>query len=118
MKAAVESNALIYAVGVFSDEDRKSNKKMIRKSKKDLTTLAEATGGLAYFPDNSGRSRFRLHQDRPRHPQSVHHRLLPDEYSQGRQLPRRASRIDSAKRTRETFRPHAHRILRQQVQPR
>ena len=52
VKAAVESNALIYAVGVFSDEDRKSNKKMIRKSKKDLTTLAEATGGLAFFPDN------------------------------------------------------------------
>jgi VWFA-related protein len=43
---------LIYAVGAFSDEDRKSNKKMIRKSKKDLTTLAEATGGLAFFPDN------------------------------------------------------------------
>lgn len=52
VKAAVESNALIYAVGVFSDEDRKSNKKMVRKSKKDLTTLAEATGGLAFFPDN------------------------------------------------------------------
>ena len=52
VKAAVESNALIYAVGVFSDEDRKTNKKMIRKSKKDLTTLAEATGGLAFFPDN------------------------------------------------------------------
>ena len=52
VKAAVESNALIYAVGVFSDEDRKTAKKMIRKSKKDLTTLAEATGGLAFFPDN------------------------------------------------------------------
>src|SRR3984885_11968550 len=35
-----------------SDEDRKTAKKMIRKSKKDLTTLAEATGGLAFFPDN------------------------------------------------------------------
>jgi Ca-activated chloride channel family protein len=43
---------LIYAVGVFSDEDRKNNKKMVRKSKKDLSTLAEATGGLAFFPDN------------------------------------------------------------------
>src|ERR1700690_3181367 len=52
VKAAVESNAVIYAIGVFSDEDRKNNKKMIRKSKKDLTTLAEATGGLAFFPDN------------------------------------------------------------------
>jgi Ca-activated chloride channel homolog len=51
VKAAVESNAVIYAIGVFSDDDRKNNKKMIRKSKKELTTLAEATGGLAYFPD-------------------------------------------------------------------
>ena len=52
VKAAVESNAVIYAIGVFSDDDRKNNKKMIRKSKKELTTLAEATGGLAFFPDN------------------------------------------------------------------
>lgn len=52
VKAAVQSNALIYAVGVFSDDDRKNNKKMVRKSKKDLSTLAEATGGLAFFPDN------------------------------------------------------------------
>jgi Ca-activated chloride channel homolog len=51
VKAAVESNAVIYAVGVFSDDDRKNNKKMIRKSKKDLSTLAESTGGLAFFPD-------------------------------------------------------------------
>ncbi|MGA7921739.1 MAG: VWA domain-containing protein [Candidatus Acidiferrales bacterium] len=52
VKAAVESNAVIYAIGVFSDDDRKNNKKMIRKSKKDLTTLAEATGGLAFFPEH------------------------------------------------------------------
>lgn len=52
IKAAVESNAVIYAIGVFSDDDRKNNKKMIRKSKKELTTLAEATGGLAFFPDS------------------------------------------------------------------
>jgi Ca-activated chloride channel family protein len=52
VKAAVESNAVIYAIGVFSDDDRKNNKKMIRKSKKELTTLAEATGGLAFFPES------------------------------------------------------------------
>jgi VWFA-related protein len=51
VKAAVESNAVIYAIGVFSDEDRKNQKKMVRKSKKELTTLAESTGGLAFFPD-------------------------------------------------------------------
>ena len=51
LKAAVDSNAVIYAIGVFSDDDRKNNKKMVRKSKKDLTDLAEATGGLAFFPE-------------------------------------------------------------------
>jgi Ca-activated chloride channel family protein len=51
VKAAVESNAVIYAIGVFSDDDRKNDKKMVRRSKKDLATLAEATGGLALFPD-------------------------------------------------------------------
>ena len=50
LKAAVDSNAVIYAIGVFSDDDRKNNKKMVRKSTKDLTELAEATGGLAFFP--------------------------------------------------------------------
>ena len=51
MKAAEESNATIYAIGVFSDDDRKNDKKMVRKSKKELTELAEVTGGLAFFPD-------------------------------------------------------------------
>ena len=41
---------MIYAIGVFSDDDRKNDKKMVRRSRKDLTTLAEATGGLAMFP--------------------------------------------------------------------
>jgi Ca-activated chloride channel homolog len=52
VKAAIESNAVIYAIGVFSDYDRKNDKKMVRHSKKDLATLAEATGGLAMFPDS------------------------------------------------------------------
>ena len=51
MKAAEESNATIYAIGVFSEDDRKNDKRMVRKSKKELTELAEATGGLAYFPE-------------------------------------------------------------------
>ena len=51
MKAAEQSNAAIYAIGVFSDDDRKHQKNMVRNSKKELTELAEATGGLAYFPD-------------------------------------------------------------------
>ena len=53
IKAAEESNATIYAIGVYSEEDLKgSERKTTRHSKKVLTQLAEATGGLAYFPDN------------------------------------------------------------------
>jgi Ca-activated chloride channel homolog len=52
VKAAEKSNAAVYAIGVFSDDDRKNNKKMIRESKKILKTLADATGGVAYFPEN------------------------------------------------------------------
>ncbi len=52
IKAAVQSNAAIYAIGVFSDDDRKNSKSMVRHSKKVLKELADATGGQAYFPEN------------------------------------------------------------------
>ncbi|HXQ25304.1 MAG TPA: VWA domain-containing protein [Candidatus Acidoferrales bacterium] len=52
IKAAEQSNATIYAIGVYSEDDLKNEKRMVRRSKKVLTELAEATGGLAYFPDN------------------------------------------------------------------
>jgi Ca-activated chloride channel homolog len=52
IKAAEESNATIYTIGVFSEDDRKNDKRMVRHSKKVLTELAEATGGQAYFPEN------------------------------------------------------------------
>ncbi len=52
IKAAEESNATIYTIGVFSEDDRKNDKRMVRNSKKVLTELAEATGGQAYFPEN------------------------------------------------------------------
>jgi Ca-activated chloride channel family protein len=52
VQTAQESDATIYAIGVFSEDDRQNDRKMVRLSKKALTTLAEATGGVAYFPDN------------------------------------------------------------------
>lgn len=51
MKAAAQSNAAIYAIGVFSADDRHNDKKMIRRSTKELKDLAEVTGGMAYFPE-------------------------------------------------------------------
>jgi Ca-activated chloride channel homolog len=52
IKAAEQSDAAVYCIGVFSDDDRKNDKRMVRHSKKVLTELAEATGGMAYFPDS------------------------------------------------------------------
>lgn len=51
MKAAQQSNAAIYAIGVFSADDRKNDKKMVRRSTKELHDLADVTGGMAYFPE-------------------------------------------------------------------
>jgi Ca-activated chloride channel homolog len=51
MKAAQQSNAAIYAIGVFSGDDRRNDKKMVRRSTKELKDLAEVTGGMAYFPE-------------------------------------------------------------------
>jgi VWFA-related protein len=51
VKSAAESNATIYAIGIFSEDDRKNDKKMVRKSRRELSQLAEVTGGLAYFPE-------------------------------------------------------------------
>jgi VWFA-related protein len=43
-----KSNVVIYAIGLFSDEDRKNRKKAMR-ALKDITT---ASGGVAFFPEN------------------------------------------------------------------
>jgi Ca-activated chloride channel family protein len=46
VQAAQQSNAVIYAIGLFSEDD-KSEKKRATKALKEIT---EATGGQAYFP--------------------------------------------------------------------
>ncbi len=50
IRKAEKSDATIYAVGVYSEDDREHDKRMVRRSMKILTELAEATGGRAYFP--------------------------------------------------------------------
>ncbi len=44
---------LIYAVGVFSDDDIKHNRRAMKKARTALTQLANATGGLAFFPEDA-----------------------------------------------------------------
>ena len=52
LEEAQRSDALIYAVGLFSDEDLKHNRNDMKKARRALTDLADATGGLAFFPES------------------------------------------------------------------
>jgi VWFA-related protein len=46
VKSAQQSEVLIYAVGLLSEEERRE----ANRARKALEMLAEATGGAAYFP--------------------------------------------------------------------
>ncbi|MGH9715612.1 MAG: VWA domain-containing protein [Candidatus Acidiferrales bacterium] len=54
IRAAERSNATIYAIGVFSQDDREHDKRMVHHSTRVLKELAKATGGAAYFPIDLG----------------------------------------------------------------
>ena len=53
MQEAQRSEALIYDVGIYSEEDLKHNRALMKKARRALTTLAQATGGLAFFPERT-----------------------------------------------------------------
>lgn len=54
VREAQKSDAVIYAIGIFSDEDLKENRGQMRKARGALVDLTTATGGLAFFPDTAG----------------------------------------------------------------
>jgi Ca-activated chloride channel family protein len=53
VEQAQRTNALIYAVGVFSDDDIKHDHRAMKRARSALSQLANATGGLAFFPENA-----------------------------------------------------------------
>jgi VWFA-related protein len=53
VEQAQRNDAVIYAVGVFSDDDIKHNHRAMKKARSALTQLANATGGLAFFPEDA-----------------------------------------------------------------
>jgi VWFA-related protein len=53
VEQAQRNDAVIYAVGVFSDDDIKHNHRAMKKARTALTQLANATGGLAFFPEDA-----------------------------------------------------------------
>jgi VWFA-related protein len=46
VKSAQQSEVIVYAIGILSEEDKREAK----RAKRALDALAEATGGLAYYP--------------------------------------------------------------------
>jgi VWFA-related protein len=52
VEQAQKSDAVIYAVGLFSDDDMKHNRRAMKKARGALSELATATGGLAFFPED------------------------------------------------------------------
>ncbi len=52
VQEAQRSDAVIYTIGLFSDEDLKHNRNEMKKARRALTELATATGGVAFFPEN------------------------------------------------------------------
>jgi Ca-activated chloride channel homolog len=52
VEEAQRSNALIYAIGLFTDEDMRHNRADAKKARRALTELTTATGGLAFFPES------------------------------------------------------------------
>jgi VWFA-related protein len=53
VEQAQRADAVIYAVGVFSDDDIKHNHRAMKKARGALSDLANATGGLAFFPETA-----------------------------------------------------------------
>ena len=53
VEQAQRNDAVIYAVGVFSDDDMKHNRRAMKKARGALSQLANATGGLAFFPEDA-----------------------------------------------------------------
>ncbi|HWX38821.1 MAG TPA: VWA domain-containing protein [Candidatus Sulfotelmatobacter sp.] len=53
VEQAQRADAVIYAVGVFSDDDIKHDHRAMKKARTALSELAIATGGLAFFPETA-----------------------------------------------------------------
>jgi VWFA-related protein len=53
VEQAQRADTVIYAVGVFSDDDIKHDHRAMKKARTALSELANATGGLAFFPETA-----------------------------------------------------------------
>ena len=51
IEEAQRADALIYAIGLYSKEDYHDERREMNRAKRELQQLAQATGGLAFFPE-------------------------------------------------------------------
>jgi Ca-activated chloride channel homolog len=93
VEQAQRSDAVIYAVGVFSDDDMKHNRRAMKKARGALSELANATGGLAFFPEDANDTEAICtqiaHDIRNQYTLGV----LPDEFTRTTELSHRAGGV-------------------------
>jgi VWFA-related protein len=53
LQQAQRSEAIVYAIGVFSRDDLTYGRGELKRAKSALTDIAKATGGAAFFPDSA-----------------------------------------------------------------
>ncbi len=112
VEQAQRSNALIYAVGVFSDDDIKHDHRAMKRARTALSQTGQRHRRTCLLPRKRGRHRSHLHADRSRPPQPIHPGLLSDQRGARRFFPHCSRRRNSTARHGKTQRPHALRILR------
>ena len=112
VEQAQRTDAVIYAVGFFSDDDMKHNHRAMKKARSALTDLANATGGLAFFPENVDDTEAICTQIAHDIRNQYTTGLLPDQHGPRRNFPRRAGGSYPSARRWQTVGAHAHRLLR------
>ncbi len=112
VEQAQRTNAVIYAVGVFSDDDIKHNHRAMKKARDGAVRPCQRHRRLGLLPGKRRRHGSHLHADRARYPQPVHAGILSDQRGPRRHVPHRLRAGDAAARRRKTYRAHAQRVLR------
>ena len=112
VQEAQRSDALIYAIGLFSDEDLKHNRGEMKKARRALTTMASATGGLSFFPENVDDTESICAQIARDIRNQYTLAYYPTNAATRRHVPRRASGHRSPTRLRKTIGAHPRRLLR------
>ena len=117
VEEAQRSDALIYAIGLFSDDDLKHNRGEMKKARRALSDMANATGGLAFFPENVDDTEAicaQIARDIRNQYTLAYYPTNTNQDGTFRSVQVAAGR---AAWLRQAVRPHPHRLLRQSRQP-